>query len=489
MRHCVALTMAGFVAILANLEAPRAFAQAPPAAAPAPDPVIEAARKAFEALPEGERRAMQDALIWTGDYKGTVDGGFGNMTRAAITAYAKRSNLPTDGTLDAKGRAQLAAAGAKARDAVGFKPVSEPRSGATIGLPTKLLTRRTDAPTGARYATADGSATVDLFRSAEAEGDLPALYDKAITVAPGRRVTYKILRLDFFVVTGDVNGRTFYTRVARGSANNVAVVRGYTLSYAAPAKAGFDTYGIAIANAFAPFATVPTSGTPTVAGAPTGPIAPAAPLAPRPVLVGTAVVVAPGRVVAVLPARACSDAQVAGRKASVIASQPQGGLALLDVPGLSAPALTFTAGAPAAGDILALQQTPRAASPAPSPPGAAATAPSELLVAPGQLVAPVSDKDSPRLSAPVQAGSNGAAIFNRSGGLIGLVGLQKDAPRLVAGIVPQATAPFVGADAAIAYLQGAGVTIRAAEAATGSRTIVEIALRVRASVLPVVCTQ
>src|SRR5436305_1092116 len=83
------------------------------------------------------------------------------------------------------------------------------------------------------------AAALDLFRSAEAEGDLPSLYDKATTPAPGRRVTYKIIRPDFFVVSGDVNGRVFYTRIARGSANNVALLRGYTLSYAASAKAGF----------------------------------------------------------------------------------------------------------------------------------------------------------------------------------------------------------------------------------------------------------
>src|SRR5206468_3011899 len=54
----------------------------------------EAARRWFESLPAPERRAIQDALVWTGDYNGTNDGNFGKRTRDAIAAFAVRVKKP-----------------------------------------------------------------------------------------------------------------------------------------------------------------------------------------------------------------------------------------------------------------------------------------------------------------------------------------------------------------------------------------------------------
>ena len=92
----------GFVTGLAAalLCATGADAQAPaprpkpasPAAAPAqPDPAYEAARIAFEALPETERKGLQDALIWTGDYNSVVAGTFGRRTFEALNAFRART--------------------------------------------------------------------------------------------------------------------------------------------------------------------------------------------------------------------------------------------------------------------------------------------------------------------------------------------------------------------------------------------------------------
>ncbi len=62
---------------------------APPSpAAPKPaDPAFEAARAAFEPLPEAERKALQDALVWTGDFNG--------VTSAASAAAPSRRSRPS----------------------------------------------------------------------------------------------------------------------------------------------------------------------------------------------------------------------------------------------------------------------------------------------------------------------------------------------------------------------------------------------------------
>ncbi len=476
----VGLSLA-FGTLLSGLTGSQALAQGPAPAA-APDPAFEAARAAFDALPEADRRAIQDALVWTGDYKGTVDGGFGRMTREAIIAFAKRAKLPADGSLDTKARAALVAAGAKARDAALFKPVLEAKSGVTIGVPAKLFSKKTASAQGARYNTPDGAAALDVFSAPDPGNELSAMYDRLKVDAPNRKVSYKVLRADFFVVSGDAAGRVFYTRVARGVAEGAPVLRGYTLTYPVQQRAAFDALNIAIANSFSPFATAAVA----VANAPAGaggaarpPQTPglAPPLqasAPRPTLVGSAIVVAPGKALAVMASRTCTDAQIGGRKATMSPQPGPDGLVMFDVPGQTAPALALATGS-ASGPVVVLQQGPRAGVPA-----------SELIVAPGDLGA---GETGARVFAPLQRASNGAAVFSRSGALVGLVGVAKSAPRLVAGIVPAAASPVIGTDPAKAFLQSAGVVSAPSEAGKGEKSAGEIAAASGASVLPLFCTQ
>jgi hypothetical protein len=82
----------------------------PPAPAAQPDPAFQAAKAAFGALAEPERRAIQDPLVWTGDHVGVVSGTFGRRTFDAIAAYQKRAKVSPSGALDAKARGELVAA-------------------------------------------------------------------------------------------------------------------------------------------------------------------------------------------------------------------------------------------------------------------------------------------------------------------------------------------------------------------------------------------
>src|SRR6185437_9590965 len=79
------LVMAPSFPALAIAQTPR-----PPAAAPAaPDVAFAASKRAFDGLPPADRLAIQNALVWTGDYNGTVDGSFGRGTRDAMIAFAQ----------------------------------------------------------------------------------------------------------------------------------------------------------------------------------------------------------------------------------------------------------------------------------------------------------------------------------------------------------------------------------------------------------------
>ena len=167
------------------------------------------------ALPEAARRAIQENLIWTGDFNGVVSGDFGRNTRAAIVAFARRNNLPPDGTLDERGRAQLTAAGQAAKANVGFSTQRDPRTGAALGLPAKILVNRVDAGTGSRWSAADNAVQLETLQTRENNGDLKTLFDRLTVATPARKVTYKFMGPTFFVVTGEERGNTFYTRVAQ----------------------------------------------------------------------------------------------------------------------------------------------------------------------------------------------------------------------------------------------------------------------------------
>lgn len=82
-----------------------------PVRAQAPsDAAMDAARSAYESLAETDRKAIQDALIWTGDYSGVTDGTFGRQTFAAITAYQRRTRQAPNGILTPQARTALLAA-------------------------------------------------------------------------------------------------------------------------------------------------------------------------------------------------------------------------------------------------------------------------------------------------------------------------------------------------------------------------------------------
>ena len=78
----VMLATAGTALAQAPPALPRPAPAKPPALAKPVDPAFEAARTAFEALPESERKALQDALVWTGDYNSVISGTFARRVQS-----------------------------------------------------------------------------------------------------------------------------------------------------------------------------------------------------------------------------------------------------------------------------------------------------------------------------------------------------------------------------------------------------------------------
>ncbi len=457
------LTRSILLALALSLAPPLAVAQGvPPAAqATAPDPAFEAARTAFEALTEAERRAIQDALVWTGDHNGVVSGGFGRRTFEAIGAYQRRARLAPSGLLDERGRAGLLSTARRAREAVGFETILDARTGARLGIPRKLFPKEGPAPGGgSRWQSEDERATLDTRSHPPGGPDLPALFERlTASPSPGRKVTYKLLRPDVLVVTGETPTGRFYIRYAGGPEG----VRGYTLGYDKAMARELDPVVVAIANSFEAFpGTAPVAApvAPRVAVAPTatGPTS----AAPSRAL-ATGLVVAPRRVLTAA-LDACPQPRAGGAPARIV--RVDQGLMLLEAEAGRhlAPALaTLTAGT----SLVALAYGP---------------------VAPARsLVAVAGENGSSGLVAPLQPGAAGAPVFDRAGRLVGLVAALPVAPRLVAGVALPASHALVAGDALAGFLRDAGAPAAPQPDRPFDRSAGEIAAAAGASVVPVDC--
>src|SRR6478672_7005919 len=136
---------AGLVlALILEFLSPLASAQAQtaPAAPSADDAAMTSRKSAFLALPEATRKSAQEALAWLGFYVGVNDGEFGRGTHNAILAFQESAKAPSDGILSPPLLNALLAAAQKAKTAAGVKVVSDPKTGAKIGAPLKLLNAR-----------------------------------------------------------------------------------------------------------------------------------------------------------------------------------------------------------------------------------------------------------------------------------------------------------------------------------------------------------
>ena len=423
-----------------------ADAQPPPTSASSADAALAAQKAAFLALPESTRKAAQDALVWLGFYNGVVDGGFGRRTRDAILAFQASAKAPADGALSALELQALLASAQKARDAVGFRIVSDAKSGARIGAPAILLSARSG---------------VRLEFASSADPDLSALYARLTAVTPARKIAYKAIKPDaFFVVSGQDGASNFYTRFDKNAAASPPI-RGFTFAYPSSQAAQLDRVAIAVANSFEPF---PQPATTPAANAANGAVAPAsraAPPAPNPAPAATALVVAPGRALTALKADDCPNPTVDGKPVRVERTDAATNLAMI------------------AGDFGPKGEPPRFGAPGPDVVVLGFAGP-RLAASPASLSG---GEARPAIVAAVEASGGGGPVFDRRGALVGLVAPIEGAPKRVAGVALAAPHAVIAPDAIRAFLGASeSAPVGAADLSAG-----DIAAREKQALLALYC--
>jgi hypothetical protein len=340
--------------------------------------------------------------------------------------------------------------------------LSDARSGARIGVPQAVLSRtEPNSFGGSRWQSKDGRVTLDTRVGAPGEA-LATLFEKATAPSTsGRKITYKLLRPEFYVISGETQAGKFYSRMAQGPDGTL---RGFSIGYDKALGGQMDRLVIAIANGFEPF---PAATPVAVASAPS-----AAPSAARP-LAGTSVgpsgVALPstqpaaqkGRVgtglqldaTHVVAASAitngCTSLAAGTRRiaAKLVTTDATLGLALLRTESPIGGASARVAREVASGPLVAWGYATNSGAPT-------------LIYAEAS-----GDLGARKIAAPLQHGGAGAALLGRDGAVAGMVTGDPSARKTVAGIVPLAAYAAVPASDILVMAGRNGVVMPAPSAA------------------------
>ncbi len=305
-----------------------------------------------------------------------------------------------------------------------------------------------------------GRAGTKLELATSADPDLGALYARLAAATPTRRIVYKAIKPDaFFVVSGQDGASDFYTRFDKNP-TAIPPIRGFTFVYPASQAAQLDRVALAVANSFEPF----PQPAPTPAASPAAALAPesgSSPPSPNPGPAATALIVAPGKALTAVKADDCPNPMVGGKPVRFERTDAASKLAVIAGEfGPNGEAPHFGA---LAGDVVAL-----------------GFAGSRLAMSPASLTG---DEARPAVFVAVETSAGGGPLFDRQGGLVGLIAPLAGEPKRVAGVALAASHPIIAPDVIRAFL-GAGdsAPASAAELSAG-----DIALREREALVAVFC--
>ncbi|RTE93417.1 peptidoglycan-binding protein [Bradyrhizobium sp. LVM 105] len=394
---------------------------------PIQPPAMQTPSATADAMAKAERLALQSDLAWVGQYNGAITGDASERMVNAIKEYQKAKGGKPTGVLNPQERAALAESARKKQDSVGWKIVTEPTSGARLGIPGKLVPQQASDANGSKWTSPTGTVQVALSRRKEANPTSAKLAELEKEPS-GRKVDYTVVKPDFFVLSGLQGLKKFYVRgTFKGDE-----VRTMTILYDQATENIVEPVVIAMSSAFNAFPSGPQAGPP-----------------PRKTVeYGTGIVVSDdGAIVADrLVTDGCLAITIAGHgNADRLAEDKERGLALLHIYGARGlKPFSLTGGAAKTNvDVVGIAD--------PQSQGGAGG----VSVVKAAL-APVPSSES-MLSPPPAIGFSGAPAIDGEGRFAGITLLK---PAMVAGpatSVPASQAVMVSADAVRDFLKANNV--------------------------------
>jgi peptidoglycan hydrolase-like protein with peptidoglycan-binding domain len=174
-------------------------------------------------------RLQQEALIWTTDYEGRIDGKPGEGTIAAIKKFQRGLGHPETGTLTDSETETLITQGFALRDAVKFKQVTDLRAGVSVGIPTGLLPDPKDVSWGKSWYSKKNELAIDTLRLRD-DVSLRALYDKLLSINDRTVAYHRFVEDSWFVIAAFEKGAAVYVRANLVKfADRDPEIRGYSV--------------------------------------------------------------------------------------------------------------------------------------------------------------------------------------------------------------------------------------------------------------------
>ena len=190
------------------------------------------------------RAAIQDVLIWSGDYKGMLDGIIGPQTRRAVAAYQRRIGTQSDGLLTAAEFERLM----EERDVLQRRSewtIGHDETGLGFGLPYAHARFHEQREQGLFYRSERGDFRVRTFRILDFPPEEAQVFARGINEGvPGFRETYLRASRDWVVLAGEDAGELFYMRALLRERE----VRGFFVWYAKEGRETYDRLAVAMAN-------------------------------------------------------------------------------------------------------------------------------------------------------------------------------------------------------------------------------------------------
>lgn len=134
-------------------------------------------------------RVQQEALIWTTDYEGLIDGKMGDETVKAVKRFQARLGNAQTGTLTEAELEKLVKQGFAKRASVGFKQYTDHKAGVSVGIPENLLPSPRDVPWGRSWYNRQNGLAIDTLRFKN-DVTLRDLYEK-LSKINNRTVAYQ----------------------------------------------------------------------------------------------------------------------------------------------------------------------------------------------------------------------------------------------------------------------------------------------------------
>jgi hypothetical protein len=209
---------------------------------------LQTAADTASAMAQAERLALQSDLAWVGEYNGAITGDPSERLVDAIKSYQKLKGGRQSGVLNPQERAVLAETARRRQDNAGWKIVTDPVTGARLGIPTKLVPQQSSDANGIKWSSPTGTTQVLLTRRKEAGPTTAKLAEREKKEA-GRAVDYTVVKPDFFVLSGLQGLKKFYLR---GSFKGDEV-RILTILYDQAVENTVEPVVIAMSSAFTPF--------------------------------------------------------------------------------------------------------------------------------------------------------------------------------------------------------------------------------------------